>query len=140
MGKLTKTYLIVFSSLLSTVILAQDDSHPVFWQDLAAADNEFSQAATERGRTEAFLEFLGESSILFREGRPVDARELYERSAASYRLDQLSWRAHFIDVSRDGDLGFTVGPNAFTSIQEEQEEGEVRTGTWFLKYGCGARL
>ena len=101
--------------------LAQDDNYFGYWQELSRVDMDFSQAATESGRLEAFIEVLGEGSVLFRQG-PVDARELYQRSQTISSLDQLSWRRHFIDVSRDGDLGFTVGPNLFTGIQESQDE------------------
>ena len=87
-----------------------------YWQEVAAVDREFSRAATERGRTEAFLEVLGEGSVLFRNG-PVDARALYRENQSLYSLDQLYWRDHFIDVSRAGDLGIVVGPNVFTPSQ-----------------------
>jgi len=124
MRTLVKTICLSLLLFLPAFVFGQDDRYAGFWQELATADNDFSQAATEQGRTEAFLEVLGEGSVLFREGRPVDARELYQINQTSYRLDQLSWRGHFIDVSRDGDLGITVGPNVFTPIQEAQDEVE----------------
>ncbi len=113
----------LFFFLFPAVVFAQDDSYARYWQELATVDTDFSQAATERGRTEAFLDVLGEGSLLFREG-PVDARELYQRNESLYSLDQLSWRRHFIDVSRDGDIGITVGPNVFTGNQGDQDDDE----------------
>lgn len=106
--------------------VAQDISDTYeYWQEVAAVDREFSRAATERGRTEAYLDVLGEGSVLFRDG-PVDARALYERNQSLYSLDQLYWRDHFIDVSRAGDLGIVVGPNIFTPSQPgpNGEEGQ----------------
>jgi len=101
--------------------IAQEGEHYRFWRDLREADQEFSQAATEQGRTDAFLAALGQGSVLFREG-PVNARELYERNQTLYSLDQLTWRCHFIDVSLDGDLGVTVGPNFFVPSRERNDE------------------
>ena len=100
-----------------------------YWQEVAEVDREFSRAATEQGRTEAFLEVLGEGSVLFRNG-PVDARALYQRNQELYSLDQLYWRDHFIDVSRAGDLGIVVGPNVFTPSQPgpNDEEGQQSSG------------
>lgn len=106
-------------------VAQEDDQHLLFWQEVAEVDREFSRAATERGRTEAFLEVLADDAVLFRDG-PVDARSLYQRNQSLYSLDQLYWRDHYIDVSRAGDLGITVGPNRFTAIQPGQngEEGQ----------------
>lgn len=84
------------------------------WLGLQQADNDFSSAATNLGRVQAFLEVLAEDSIIFRAG-PVNARDVYSENQYQYRLDQLNWRSHFIDVSRAGDLGISVGPNRFTS-------------------------
>ncbi|MBL4819742.1 MAG: hypothetical protein JKY98_01955 [Gammaproteobacteria bacterium] len=123
MGQLIRPVYFLFLLSLPFAGFTQDDNHSRFWQELESVDNDFSRAATERGRTEAFLDVLGEGSVLFRQG-PVDARELYRRNQTIYALDQLSWRRHFIDVSRDGDLGITVGPNVFTANQEAQNDEE----------------
>lgn len=116
---------LVLLLITGTSIAQQANDHYTLWQEVAQVDREFSRAATERGRTEAFLEVLAENSVLFRDG-PVDARTLYERNQSLYSLDQLYWRDHYIDVSRAGDLGVTVGPNRFTAIQPGQngEEGQ----------------
>jgi len=122
-----KTVTFGLSLLLAAAgVAAQDisDSYK-YWQEVAQVDREFSRAATELGRTEAYLDVLGEGSVLFRNG-PVDARALYERNKSLYSLDQLYWRDHFIDVSRAGDLGIVVGPNLFTASQPgpDGEEGQ----------------
>jgi hypothetical protein len=125
MQKICLTTLGTLFVLLSSTLAAQDDNYFRNWRELADANENFSQAATENGRTAAFLEYLGEDSKIFRGNGPVDARELYQRNQAIYRLDQLTWRDHFIDVSRDGDLGITVGPNMFTA-SDEIESGDER--------------
>jgi hypothetical protein len=81
-----------------------------FWEELYAADLEFSGRSVEIGRRGAFQEFLGVGSVVFRGGGPVDAQELYNSESAAVGGDGLDWRPHFIDVSRDGDLGFSAGP------------------------------
>lgn len=121
MIRLVTPLLFGLSCVLAAQGYTQDDLHFRYWQEVGTADRDFSRAATERGRTQAFLDVLGNGSVLFREG-PVDARDLYERNQQIYSLDQLSWRQHFIDVSRDGDLGITVGPNMFTAIQPGQDD------------------
>ncbi|MFM1897691.1 MAG: hypothetical protein RLZZ385_2765 [Pseudomonadota bacterium] len=93
--------------------LAQIEEQRQSWQELLEADARFAGAATTEGRTQAFLDVLAPGSVVFREG-PVDARELYETNEYQYRLDQLTWKSHFIDVSRAGDLGLAVGPSRYT--------------------------
>jgi len=45
--------------------------------------------------------------VVFRSG-PVDALEVY--TSDSFQGNEVSWKAHYIDVSRDGDLGLSAGP------------------------------
>lgn len=80
------------------------------WEQLVARDEDFAGRASEVGRTQAFLEFLAPGSIVFREG-PTDAIERYSDDAyAAERELELNWKAHYVDVSRDGDLGLSAGP------------------------------
>jgi hypothetical protein len=80
------------------------------WDLLVARDEHFAGRASEVGRTQAFLEFLAPDSIVFREG-PTGAIERYSDDAyAAEREAELNWKAHYVDVSRDGDLGLSAGP------------------------------
>lgn len=80
------------------------------WDLLVARDEDFAGRASEVGRTKAFLEFLAPGSIVFREG-PTSAIERYSDDAyAAEREAELNWKAHYVDVSRDGDLGLSAGP------------------------------
>jgi hypothetical protein len=120
------------SLLASSLCLSQEISDTYqFWQEVAAVDREFSRAATEQGRTEAYLEVLGQGSVLFRNG-PVDARALYQENQSAYSLDQLYWRDHFIDVSRAGDLGIVVGPNVFTPSEPGPNGEQGQQSSSFL--------
>lgn len=93
--------------MLATAALAQERDQYQHWLELAAADQTYADRSAEIGRNRAFLEFLGEGSVVFREG-PVDALALY--SSPDFQGRDISWESHYIDVSRDGDLGLTAGP------------------------------
>jgi hypothetical protein len=107
----------LFSSLLVEAQEAQSESGVMneevdqyqHWLDLMAADQSFADRSAEIGRTGAFLEFLGQGSTVFREG-PVDALELYSSENFQASANEISWEAHYVDVSRAGDLGLTAGP------------------------------
>ncbi|MEX2131774.1 MAG: nuclear transport factor 2 family protein [Pseudohongiellaceae bacterium] len=115
---------------------AQFEEQVAFWQEVEEADRNFSSAATTLGRTQAFLEVLAENSVVFRAG-PVDAREVYTENQYLYRLDQVNWRSHYIDVSRAGDLGVSVGPNRFTSNSGDvlRESYGYIVGIWIKEDG-----
>ena len=87
---------------------AQEIDQLQHWLELSSADQTYADLAAEIGRTEAFRVFLGEGSIVFRESGPVDALEEYR--TADFAQNELTWESHYIDVSRDGDLGLTAGP------------------------------
>ncbi|MEX2468716.1 MAG: hypothetical protein WD396_03080, partial [Pseudohongiellaceae bacterium] len=93
--------------MLATAALAQERDQYQHWLELAAADQTYADRSAEIGRNRAFLEFLGEGSVVFRDG-PVDALALY--SSPDFQGRDISWESHYIDVSRDGDLGLTAGP------------------------------
>lgn len=100
---------------------AQEITQYQFWLELSSADQIYADRTGEIGRTEAFREFLGKDSIVFRDQRgPVDALEEYLADATSF--DEMTWEAHYIDVSRDGDLGLTVGPSEVINRTTESVE------------------
>ena len=109
--------LLAGAALLSPAT-AQERYQYQYWLELAAADQTYADRALEIGRTQAFLEFLGEGSVVFRDG-PVDALKIY--SSPDFRGNDLTWESHYIDVSRAGDLGLSAGP--MTSINTDNEDG-----------------
>lgn len=113
-SKRSGAILVLISLLLGHggVALAQERSQHQHWLELSAADQRFADRSDEIGRTRAFLEFLGEDSIVFRNARgPVDARTEYSSIAFQESgARELAWKAHYVDVSRDGDLGLSAGP------------------------------
>ena len=94
------------------------------WLELMAADQSFADRSAEIGRTGAFLEFLGQGSTVFREG-PVDALSLYGSENFQNSANEISWEAHYVDVSRAGDLGLTAGPLTILSDEEAGQFGHL---------------
>jgi hypothetical protein len=146
--KTMRTYsiklLLVLTVFLPARSLAQEYTQQQFWQQLLVADQEFAREATEIGRTGAFLNVLGEGSVVFRNG-PVDARELYNINQFQNVLDQLTWKSMFVDVSRAGDLGIAIGPSMFTA-PDRQSFGfmvgvwQKQAGRWLLMADTVVRI
>lgn len=135
--------LLFFIACQQSLLQAQEEaateevSQYQYWLDLMAADQSFADRSAEIGRTGAFLEFLGQGSTVFREG-PVDALELYSSANFQSSANEIRWEAHYVDVSRAGDLGLTAGP--LTIIDEENPDGfghlisvwQKQEGRWVL--------
>jgi hypothetical protein len=107
-----------------TPVQDQEVSQYQHWLDLMAADQSFADRSAEIGRTSAFLEFLGQGSTVFREG-PVDALELYSSEIFQNNASEISWEAHYVDVSRAGDLGLTAGPLNFLADESTGQFGHL---------------
>lgn len=108
----------VVLAVFSIASPAQERSQYQYWLDLAAADQSYADRAIEVGRNQAFLEFLGEDSVIFRDG-PLDALAYY--SSPNFSGNDLTWEAHYIDVSRAGDFGLSAGP--LTIVDPDSTEG-----------------
>lgn len=127
----SKLTILVLVFGLPLAAMAQFDEQFAHWRELQIVDRNFSTAATTVGRTQAFLDVLAEDSIVFRSG-PVDALDVYAENQYQYQLDQLNWRSHYIDVSRAGDLGISIGPSRFTSNTGDtlRESYNFLVGVW----------
>ncbi|PCI75650.1 MAG: hypothetical protein COB20_12330 [SAR86 cluster bacterium] len=115
----------------------QEVSQYQHWLDLMAADQSFADRSAEIGRTGAFLEFLGQGSTVFRDG-PVDALGLYSSETFQNSASEISWEAHYVDVSRAGDLGLTAGPLNMLADESPDRFGHLisiwqkQEGRWVL--------
>ncbi len=109
--------------LLAGLGFAAEDYQPgeqyQYWLELEAADQTYADRSLEIGRHQAFLEFLGQGSVVFRDG-PVNALELY--SSESFSGNEISWEAHYIDVSRAGDLGLSAGPLVIINPSDDPDQ------------------
>jgi len=102
----------------------QEVSQYQHWLELMSADQSFADLSAEIGRTGAFLEFLGQGSTVFREG-PVDALGLYSTENYQSNVQEMSWEAHYVDVSRAGDLGLTAGPLTLRADESPGQFGHL---------------
>ncbi len=115
--------LLSVSVLFSSSSGAQERSQYQHWLELSAADQNFADRSNEIGRTRAFLEFLGEESVVFRGRRnSVDARTEYSNPEFQREANEIAWQAHYIDVSRDGDLGLSAGPLTILDLDGDPDQ------------------
>lgn len=117
--------------LLAAAAPAQPSENPqqyAYWLQVQEADRLFAERAAAIGRDLAMQEFLGRGAVAFRQG-PVDALGLY--TVASENLSEQSepedsgtvlWHPHYIDVSRDGDLGISAGPYVMFGESDDTED------------------
>ena len=125
----------IVAVLLASSASAQERSHSQYWLELAAADQTYADRALEIGRSQAFLEFLGEGSVVFRGEGPVDALEEY--SSPDFQGNDLTWESHYIDVSRAGDLGLSAGPMVSITADDDRNANGFGhlVSVWWKKAG-----
>ena len=126
---------IIVAVLLASSGSAQERSHHQYWLELASADQTYADRALEIGRSQAFLEFLGEGSVVFRGEGPVDALEEY--SSPDFQGNDLTWESHYIDVSRAGDLGLSAGPMVSITADDDRNANGFGhlVSVWWKKAG-----
>ncbi|MDX1388575.1 MAG: hypothetical protein R3344_05270, partial [Acidobacteriota bacterium] len=73
------------------------------FDELVAAERAFARASVETTPHDAFMQYLGEDSILFLP-TPVAGRESMEARPMD---GNLSWEPAFADIAVAGDLGYT---------------------------------
>ncbi len=92
-------------------------------ESLVSAEKAFAKMSQETNTKNAFVHFLGDSSIIFRPG-PVPGKAVWED--AEEGNDLLSWKPAFADIAASGDLGYTTGP--FEYKGERTDEKVAGTG------------
>lgn len=75
---------------------------------LIEAEQHFAAYAIEHNLKEAFLKFMDENAVVFNQGKPRNAKEVWTANAPS--SDRMLWKPLFAGVSASGDFGFTSGP------------------------------
>lgn len=97
----------------------------------------FAAASRARGAKAAFLEHLGEESILLRPG-PVWGRAAWD--VGEDLPGTLDWLPDRAQMSAAGDLGFASGPWLFTPADSKGDPAEGRYVTVWRKTGDGWRV
>jgi len=99
--------LTLFLSLIAVWPSAGETPSPSPLKSLVEAERSFSRTAQEKGIRTAFLDFLGEGSVVFRPG-PVDGREHSQNMPETG--DSLTWAPILAEIAASGDFGYTTGP------------------------------
>ncbi len=95
-------------------------------------DREFSRMSVDEGAVEAFLYYMADDMTIYpRFGHPIQGKETYRKISAAAgdagKKSRLEWEPCIADVSRAGDLGYTLGRYTLT-ITEASEEVQVKYG------------
>jgi ketosteroid isomerase-like protein len=131
---------IVFFLVISQLSVAQ-----TALESLVSAEKAFAKMSEETDTKNAFVHFLGDSSIIFRPG-PVPGKAFWEASEAAN--DLLCWEPSFADVSAAGDMGYTLGPFEYRADRFENEKigtghfvsvwKKEKDGSWKVAIDVGA--
>ncbi len=105
MAMVKKTLPLLF--LLSLPAFAQASTLQAELDSMVAAERAFARLSEEKGFKESFLAYIAEDGIMFRP-MPVKAKQgLKERPDPPIKL---TWRPSYAEISRSGDMGWTMGP------------------------------
>jgi ketosteroid isomerase-like protein len=85
---------------------------------LADAERSFARTAGERGIKDSFLAWFAEDSIDFEPDPGPAIARIQAWPAPKHRV-QLSWEPVFLDLSRDGDMGYTTGPTLVHDLDDD---------------------
>ncbi len=135
-----KISLLFILALAPLATFAQAPEDPVAAAARTVFENErkFYEVGQELGTRAAFLEFLGDDSIIFHPG-PVDGKK--EWAKRPEKGISLKWKPLFVAMSRSADLGYTTGPaewrhekddekpfgyGQFVSIWKKQKDGSFK--------------
>lgn len=75
---------------------------------LVNAERAFARFTESHTIRDGFLEFMDSTGLIFQQGRPMNAHQVYQRQKAGSAV--LSWAPDFAVVSASGDMGVTSGP------------------------------
>jgi len=130
--------------LLSLPAFAQPANLQADLDAIVAAERAFAKLSVEKGFKESFLAFIAEDGVMFRP-MPIQAKtSLKERPEP--QID-LIWGPSHAEISRSGDMGWTMGPSEirpkgsdqvihghFVTVWKKQPDGNWR---WAIDTGIG---
>jgi ketosteroid isomerase-like protein len=98
-------------------------------QEVVDAEKAFAAYAQEHNTRDAFLKFMSDDGLVFKNGAPKNAIEDWTpRPAAPAKL---LWEPAFAGIAASGDIGFTTGPWQFKkSMQDTAIASGVFTSIW----------
>ena len=104
-------------------------SPEVLQEELMETDRAFSRLSEEKGQAAAFLEYMAADGVLYPfEGEPVWSRDAYQALSDAAGTpapgSSLTWEPLLADVSRSGDLGYTLGKYTASSTRTDGSKSE----------------
>lgn len=97
---------------------AQDERPADAVRAIVAAEIHFAEHARDHGMRAAFLEYLADDGVIFDPG-PVKGKESWEKRAESDAL--LVWQPTFAAISRGADVGYSIGPWAWSKTKGQEK-------------------
>ena len=89
------------------ILWSQQATREAAFRSMVATDEAFDGLSVAQGMDAAFLAYLADSAVVFRPG-PVPAKG-WIRSHPTRQAFVLRWSPLYGEVSRSGDLGYTIG-------------------------------
>ncbi len=107
------------------------------------AELAFAKMADEQGTQAAFLSVLDDMGVLFRPG-PVNGKAWLRQQKPD--ASKLTWFPTFVEVSEEGDLGYSTGPYQWRAHAESKQAAHGhfvsvwghRAGRWQLLLDMGS--
>lgn len=95
-----------------------------FKVEILEVEKAFAQRVKEQGIKSGFLAYAAEEAVLQRGGKLICGKKAIEAFFDQQRLENvwLDWQPEFVDVSAAGDLAYTYGQYALTSLDENGQE------------------
>src|SRR5215510_11748832 len=82
-------------------------------EGLVTAEKSFASYSVANGAKDAFLKFADSAGIVFDNGKPVNAIEIWTKREK--RPGKLDWSPEYAEVAASGDFGYTTGPWNFST-------------------------
>jgi ketosteroid isomerase-like protein len=88
-------------------------------KSLLEAERSFARLANDSNIRCAFLYYLDDSAIIFRNGEIVNGKEVYKTNNNNKAL--LTWEPVLADVSASGDFGYDTGPSEYRNLRSYEK-------------------
>jgi ketosteroid isomerase-like protein len=101
---------IIASIIVSGIATAAFAQKPI--EGLVQAEKNFAAYSVKHGTKEAFIAHADSTGIVFDNGKPVNAIELWTKRES--RPGTLNWSPEYAEIAASGDFGYTTGPWNFS--------------------------